>query len=155
MTTNAGAEALSKPQFGFTGARQRGDEMVAIKKQFSPEFRNRLDAIVPFAPLNEAVIARVVDKFLLELEQQLLAKNVSATFTPALRRHLAEAGFDPHMGARPMHRLIRECIRSVLADELLFGKLANGGSVKIDWDGKTVLKFGRKKAPAPSESAPL
>ncbi|WP_027010061.1 ATP-dependent Clp protease ATP-binding subunit ClpA [Conchiformibius kuhniae] len=151
MTTNAGAEALSKPQFGFTGSHRRGDEMADIKKQFSPEFRNRLDAVVPFAPLTPPIVARVVDKFLLELEQQLLAKNVEAAFAPALRRHLAEKGFDPHMGARPMQRLIRETIRSVLADELLFGKLANGGAVKLDWDAekeKTVLKFSRKKEAA-------
>lgn len=149
MTTNAGAEALSKPQFGFTGKQQRGDEMAAIKKQFTPEFRNRLDAVIPFAPLTPPVIARVVDKFLLELEQQLLEKRVEAAFSPALREQLALKGFDPLMGARPMQRLIREQIRKALADELLFGRLTDGGSVKIDWDAvaeRAVLAFPRKRS---------
>ncbi|OSI14236.1 ATP-dependent Clp protease ATP-binding subunit ClpA [Neisseria dumasiana] len=156
MTTNAGADSLSKPAIGFAGKRQRGDEMEAINKQFTPEFRNRLDAIIPFAPLDTQVIAKVVDKFLLQLEQQLLDKKVEAEFTPALRRYLAEAGFDPQMGARPMGRLIQEKIRKALADELLFGKLADGGFVRIDWDNKkseAVLKF--KKSPSPKEEAAL
>ncbi|STZ76667.1 ATP-dependent Clp protease ATP-binding subunit ClpA [Bergeriella denitrificans] len=144
MTTNAGAESLSRPTLGFTAKRERGDEMQAINKLFTPEFRNRLDAVIPFAPLDESVIAKVVDKFLLQLEQQLLERKVEAVFTPALRRYLAEKGFDPQMGARPMHRLIQEKIRKALADELLFGRLVEGGAVKIDWDkgkGETVLKF--------------
>lgn len=144
MTTNAGAESLSRPTFGFTGKRERGDEMQAVNKMFTPEFRNRLDAIIPFAPLSEPVIVKVVDKFLLQLEHQLLDKKVEAEFTPALRKYLAEKGFDPQMGARPMHRLIQEKIRKALADELLFGKLADGGYVKIDWNrdkGEVVLKF--------------
>lgn len=136
MTTNAGAESLSRPTLGFTAKRERGDEMQAINKMFTPEFRNRLDAIIPFAPLSEPVIAKVVDKFLLQLEHQLLDKKVEAEFTPALRRWLAEKGFDPQMGARPMHRLIQDKIRKLLADELLFGKLADGGFVKIDWNAK-------------------
>lgn len=147
MTTNAGAESLSKPAIGFAGKRERGDEMQAINKLFTPEFRNRLDAIIPFAPLNEAVIARVVDKFLLQLEQQLLDKKVEAEFTPALRKYLAEKGFDPQMGARPMKRLIQEKIRKALADELLFGQLADGGFVAIDWDAEkqqVVLQFERE-----------
>ncbi|MDO5059791.1 MAG: ATP-dependent Clp protease ATP-binding subunit ClpA [Neisseria sp.] len=134
MTTNAGAESLSKPAFGFTAAAQRGDESAAIKKTFTPEFRNRLDAVIPFAPLNEAVIAKVVDKFLMQLEHQLAAKNVEAEFTPALRAYLAKHGFDPQMGARPMNRLIQDKIRKALADELLFGALVNGGSVLLDWN---------------------
>ncbi len=144
MTTNAGAESLSKPTIGFAGKRERGDEMQAINKQFTPEFRNRLDAIIPFAPLNEVVISKVVDKFLLQLEQQLLEKKVEVEFTPALRQYLAEKGFDPQMGARPMARLIQEKIRKALADELLFGKLADGGFVAIDWDKEkqeAVLQF--------------
>ena len=100
MTTNAGAESLSRPSLGFTAKRERGDEMQAINKLFTPEFRNRLDAIIPFAPLSEPVIAKVVDKFLLQLEHQLLDKKVEAEFTPALRKYLAEKGFDPQMGAR-------------------------------------------------------
>ena len=148
MTTNAGAESLSRPSLGFTAKRERGDEMQAINKLFTPEFRNRLDAIIPFAPLSEPVIAKVVDKFLLQLEHQLLDKKVEAEFTPALRKYLAEKGFDPQMGARPMHRLIQEKIRKPLADELLFGKLSDGGFVRIDWDAakeEAVLKFKKSK----------
>lgn len=148
MTTNAGAESLSRPGFGFTAKRERGDEMQAINKLFTPEFRNRLDAIIPFAPLSEPIIVKVVDKFLLQLEHRLLDKKVEAEFTPALRKYLAEKGFDPQMGARPMHRLIQEKIRKPLADELLFGKLADGGFVRIDWDAakeEAVLKFKKSK----------
>ena len=156
MTTNAGAESLSRPSLGFTAKRERGDEMQAINKLFTPEFRNRLDAIIPFAPLSEPVIAKVVDKFLLQLEHQLLDKKVEAEFTPALRKYLAEKGFDPQMGARPMHRLIQEKIRKPLADELLFGKLADGGFVRIDWDAakeETMLKFKKSKVKIKTASA--
>ena len=155
MTTNAGAESLSRPSLGFTTKRERGDEIQAINKLFTPEFRNRLDAIIPFAPLSEPVIAKVVDKFLLQLEHQLLDKKVEAEFTPALRKYLAEKGFDPQMGARPMHRLIQEKIRKPLADELLFGKLAEGGFVLIDWDAakeEAVLKFKKNKVKPEAET---
>ena len=155
MTTNAGAESLSRPSLGFTAKRERGDEMQAINKLFTPEFRNRLDAIIPFAPLSEPIIAKVVDKFLLQLEHQLLDKKVEAEFTPALRKYLAEKGFDPQMGARPMHRLIQEKIRKPLADELLFGKLADGGFVRIDWDAakeEAVLKFKKNKVKSEAET---
>ncbi|XXQ69418.1 ATP-dependent Clp protease ATP-binding subunit ClpA [Neisseriaceae bacterium B1] len=148
MTTNAGAEALSRPSFGFTSKRERGDEMVDIKKQFTPEFRNRLDAIIPFAPLTPTIIERVVDKFLLQLEAQLRDRKVDATFGDKLRAHLAQKGFDPQMGARPMHRLIQEEIRKALADELLFGQLVDGGDVFIDWDDtakETILRFNKNK----------
>ncbi len=156
MTTNAGAESLSRPSLGFTAKRERGDEMQAINKLFTPEFRNRLDAIIPFAPLSEPVIAKVVDKFLLQLEHQLLDKKVEAEFTPTLRKYLAEKGFDPQMGARPMHRLIQEKIRKPLADELLFGKLADGGFVRIDWNAakeEAVLKFKKNKVKIKTASA--
>ena len=156
MTTNAGAESLSRPSLGFTSKRERGDEMQAINKLFTPEFRNRLDAIIPFAPLSEPIIVKVVDKFLLQLEHQLLDKKVEAEFTPTLRKYLAEKGFDPQMGARPMHRLIQEKIRKPLADELLFGKLADGGFVRIDWDlakEETVLKFKKSKVKIKTASA--
>ena len=155
MTTNAGAESLSRPSLGFTAKRERGDEMQAINKLFTPEFRNRLDAIIPFAPLSEPVIAKVVDKFLLQLEHQLLDKKVEAEFTPALRKYLAQKGFDPQMGARPMHRLIQEKIRKPLADELLFGKLSDGGFVRIDWDAakeEAVLKFKKSKVKPETET---
>lgn len=134
MTTNAGAAELARPDFGFTGQRAQADSMAIIKKDFTPEFRNRLDAIIPFAALKQEVIAKVVDKFLLVLEQQLLAKQVVVQFTPSLHRFLAENGFDATMGARPMQRLIQDCIRKVLADELLFGRLSEGGEVTIDYD---------------------
>ena len=149
MTTNVGAEALSRPSFGFTSKRERGDEMIDIKKQFTPEFRNRLDAMIPFAPLSPEVIVRVVHKFLLQLEQQLLDKKVQVTFGKLLRNHLGEKGFDPQMGARPMNRLIQEEIRKALADELLFGRLVDGGYVAIDWDNeaqKAVLSFEKNSA---------
>ncbi|WP_153109204.1 ATP-dependent Clp protease ATP-binding subunit ClpA [Propionivibrio limicola] len=143
MTTNAGQEAIQKPSMGFTETRQVGDEMVEIKRLFSPEFRNRLDATISFKALDHEVILRVVDKFLMQLEGQLHEKKVEAVFTDALRLHLAEEGFDPLMGARPMARLIQDTIRSALADELLFGKLAHGGHVTVDLDdnGKVKLLF--------------
>lgn len=134
MTTNAGAETMNKSTMGFTNKRESGDEMADIKRAFTPEFRNRLDAIVSFKALDEDVILRVVDKFLLQLEQQLLEKKVEATFTDALRKHLAKTGFDPLMGARPMQRLIQDTIRKALADELLFGELVDGGRLTVDYD---------------------
>ncbi len=136
MTTNAGAETMNKATIGFTNKRESGDEMGDIKRLFSPEFRNRLDAIVGFRALDEAIILRVVDKFLLQLETQLEAKKVEATFSDALRKHLAEKGFDPLMGARPMQRLIQDTIRRALADELLFGRLVDGGHITVDIDDK-------------------
>ena len=150
MTTNAGAEALSKTQIGFTKNSAVGDEMADIKRMFTPEFRNRLDAIISFAALDQEVILRVVDKFLMQLEEQLHEKKVEVVFTDALKDHLAEHGFDPLMGARPMSRLIQDTIRSALADELLFGKLANGGqvTVDVDADGKVKLEFTEEPVPA-------
>ena len=122
MTTNAGAETMNKATIGFTNSRQQGDEMGDIKRLFTPEFRNRLDAIVNFRSLDQEIILRVVDKFLLQLEGQLAEKKVEVTFSDALRKHLGEKGFDPLMGARPMQRLIQDMIRRALADELLFGR---------------------------------
>jgi ATP-dependent Clp protease ATP-binding subunit ClpA len=149
MTTNAGAEAMQKSTIGFTNARESGDEMADIKKFFTPEFRNRLDAIVSFKALDETIIMRVVDKFLMQLEEQLHEKKVDATFSPALRAHLAKHGFDPLMGARPMQRIIQDTVRKALADELLFGKLAQGGhvDVDIDSDGKVQLQFDAPVVP--------
>jgi ATP-dependent Clp protease ATP-binding subunit ClpA len=116
MTTNAGAEAMQKSTMGFTNAREQGDEMADIKKFFTPEFRNRLDAIVSFKALDESIIMRVVDKFLMQLEEQLHEKKVDAVFSPALRAYLAKHGFDPLMGARPMQRIIQDTVRKALAD---------------------------------------
>jgi ATP-dependent Clp protease ATP-binding subunit ClpA len=136
MTTNAGAETMNKATIGFTNPRQSGDEMGDIKRLFTPEFRNRLDAMVSFKALDEQVIMRVVDKFLLQLETQLAEKKVDVTFTDKLRKHLAKKGFDPLMGARPMQRLIQDTIRRALADELLFGRLTEGGRLTVDIDDK-------------------
>jgi len=149
MTTNAGAEALSKNTMGFTADRQTGDEMESIKRMFTPEFRNRLDATISFRALDHDIIMRVVDKFLMQLEEQLHEKKVEAMFTSRLKEHLAKKGFDPLMGARPMARLIQDTIRRALADELLFGKLANGGKVTIDVDEEDsiVLRFEEEAAP--------
>ncbi|MDP3422263.1 MAG: ATP-dependent Clp protease ATP-binding subunit ClpA [Burkholderiaceae bacterium] len=132
MTTNAGAETMNKATIGFTNPREAGDEMADIKRLFTPEFRNRLDATVSFKALDEQVILRVVDKFLLQLETQLAEKKVEVTFTDALRKHLGKKGFDPLMGARPMQRLIQDTIRRALADELLFGRLTDGGRLNVD-----------------------
>jgi ATP-dependent Clp protease ATP-binding subunit ClpA len=149
MTTNAGADALNKTQIGFSKTSASGDEMIDIKKMFTPEFRNRLDAIVSFASLDKEIILRVVDKFLMQLEEQLHEKKVDALFTDALKAHLAKHGFDPLMGARPMARLIQDTIRSALADELLFGRLANGGKVTVDVvDDKVELAFEEEAVPA-------
>ena len=147
MTTNAGAEALSKIDFGFTYNKKSGDEQIEIKKIFSPEFRNRLDAIVSFGALDDNIILKVVDKFLIQLENQLHDKKVDATFTKKLKNYLAKTGFDPQMGARPMARLIQDTIRKSLADQLLFGKLVNGGDVEIDIDEdeKIILNFRNKE----------
>jgi len=147
MTTNTGAEVLSKANFGFTQNKQTGDEQVEIKKMFSPEFRNRIDAIVSFSSLDSLVILKVVDKFLMQLESQLHDKKVDATFTDNLKQFLARVGFDPQMGARPMARLIQDTIRKALADELLFGKLVNGGEVVIDIDenDKVILKLKQQE----------
>jgi ATP-dependent Clp protease ATP-binding subunit ClpA len=147
MTTNAGAETMNRSTIGFTNARESGDEMADIKRLFTPEFRNRLDAIVNFRALDQDIIMRVVDKFLLQLEGQLAEKKVEVTFTDGLRKHLAAKGFDPLMGARPMQRLIQDTIRRALADELLFGSLVDGGrlTVDIDADGKAVLDIQPNK----------
>ncbi|HVJ10983.1 MAG TPA: AAA family ATPase, partial [Burkholderiales bacterium] len=148
MTTNAGAESLARTQMGFTPSTKLGDEMEAIKRMFTPEFRNRLDAVISFGALNQDTIMRVVEKFLIQLDEQLAEKKVEANFTAALKAHLAKKGFDPLMGARPMARLIQDTIRRALADELLFGRLQNGGKVTIDVgeDEKIKLKFEEEPA---------
>ncbi|HEX2650329.1 MAG TPA: ATP-dependent Clp protease ATP-binding subunit ClpA [Burkholderiales bacterium] len=155
MTTNAGAEALAKNSMGFTPSRQAGDEMEAIKKMFTPEFRNRLDSIISFNALDHDIILRVVDKFLMQLEEQLAEKKVEVLFTTALKESLAKKGFDPQMGARPMARLIQDTIRRALADELLFGKLVHGGKVTIDIDEREniVLRFEEQTPAAPPAAA--
>ncbi len=148
MTTNAGAESLAKNSMGFTIGKQAGDEMESIKRMFTPEFRNRLDAMISFKALDPATVMRVVEKFLMQLDEQLAEKKVEASFSPRLKEHLALKGFDPLMGARPMSRLIQDTIRRALADELLFGRLQHGGKVAIDLgdDEKIRLKFEEEPA---------
>ncbi len=131
MTTNAGAEDMSRASMGFTHQDHSGDSMSAIKRMFTPEFRNRLDAIVLFKPLEEATIAHVVDKFVIELESQLEEKHVTIEVNEQARKWIARHGFDKQMGARPMARVIQDHIKRPLADALLFGKLVGGGHLKV------------------------
>jgi ATP-dependent Clp protease ATP-binding subunit ClpA len=136
MTTNAGAAELSKEAIGFGKSDQSGADEEAIKKLFSPEFRNRLDAVVPFSSLPPAVIGQVVEKFILELEMQLEDRGVHIKLSAAAKAFVAEKGYDKHFGARPLKRVIQEEIKKPLADELLFGKLVEGGEVKIGFKNK-------------------
>jgi ATP-dependent Clp protease ATP-binding subunit ClpA len=131
LTTNAGAQEMSRPSIGFTQADNTSDGMEAIRRLFTPEFRNRLDATIQFAPLSKITIERVVEKLLVEVEMQLEQKGVHLSVNDAARGWLAEHGYDPKMGARPMARLIQEQIKRPLAEELLFGKLADGGQVLV------------------------
>ena len=149
MTTNAGARQSARRSIGFTEQDHSSDTMEVIRKVFSPEFRNRLDAIISFKALDMPVVLMVVDKFILELEEQLILKNVEVTVTRSARQWLAEKGFDPTMGARPMKRVIQEQIKRPLADDLLFGDLTDGGEVLVDapkGEGKDLkLKVSAKK----------
>jgi ATP-dependent Clp protease ATP-binding subunit ClpA len=148
MTTNAGAHEMSRPSIGFTSQDHASDGMEAIRKLFSPEFRNRLDAIVQFNPLDISVIAQVVDKFIFELEAQLQEQRVTIEVDNAARLWLAEHGYDPKMGARPMARLIQQKIKKPLAEELLFGRLEQGGHLVIHLDqGELVFEIEGKEAP--------
>jgi ATP-dependent Clp protease ATP-binding subunit ClpA len=131
MTTNAGADRMSRASVGFTTQDHTGDAMASIKQMFSPEFRNRLDAIIQFNALDKRTIANVVDKFLIELEAQLDEKKVTVDVTDEAREWLAVHGYDKIMGARPMARLIQEKVKRALAEELLFGELEHGGDVVI------------------------
>jgi ATP-dependent Clp protease ATP-binding subunit ClpA len=132
MTTNAGAQELSKSPIGFTTSIADRDDSEDIKRTFSPEFRNRLDAIVPFKALSQDTVGQIVDKFIMQLEAQLSDRNVVITLSSAARDHLAKKGYDPAMGARPLARVIQDDVKKELAEELLFGKLINGGDVIID-----------------------
>jgi ATP-dependent Clp protease ATP-binding subunit ClpA len=131
MTTNAGASDMARESIGFGAASREDAQEDAVKKMFKPEFRNRLDAIVPFSYLPPAVVARVVDKFLLQLELQLADRNVHIELDDEARQWLVDKGYDKLYGARPMGRLMQEKIKQPLAEELLFGKLVNGGEVKV------------------------
>jgi ATP-dependent Clp protease ATP-binding subunit ClpA len=131
MTTNAGASDMQRESFGFTRGKREGEDTEAINRMFAPEFRNRLDAVVTFGRLPENVIAKVVDKFIMQLDAQLAERNVSIELTDEARNWLIENGYDEHMGARPMARVIQTTIKTPLADEVLFGRLKNGGNVKV------------------------
>jgi ATP-dependent Clp protease ATP-binding subunit ClpA len=131
MTTNAGAADLAKPAMGFTRIKREGDDQEAINRLFAPEFRNRLDSVISFAPLPREAIARVVDKFVAQLDAQLAERKVTIELSDEARDWLIEHGYDEAMGARPMGRLIQSEIKTPLADELLFGKLKNGGIVRV------------------------
>ncbi|MGI9570676.1 MAG: AAA family ATPase, partial [Desulfobulbia bacterium] len=144
MTTNAGASDLAKPPMGFNRTKREGDDQEAIDKMFSPEFRNRLDAIIPFASLPPEVIAKVVEKFIFELEAQLQDRNVTIELSEEASIWLAEKGYDERFGARPLSRVIQENIKKPLADELLFGELGQGGIVRVvveNKDGERKLGF--------------
>lgn len=146
MTTNAGASQLAKAPLGFQSDRRVDDDSEEIKRLFTPEFRNRLDAIVPFKALPQAAVLRVVDKFIMQLEAQLSDRRVTISLTDAARAHLAQLGYDPHMGARPLARVVSDQIKQPLAEELLFGKLTEGGSVHVDMkDGKLTFDIRAEK----------
>jgi ATP-dependent Clp protease ATP-binding subunit ClpA len=152
MTTNAGAQDMAKAAFGFHSSKREGDDTEAINRLFAPEFRNRLDAIVPFGRLPEEVIARVVDKFILQLEAQLADRNVTIELADEARAWLVKNGYDETMGARPMARVIQKEIKTPLADEVLFGRLKNGGIVRVvvtgDENGVKKLGFVYPEGPA-------
>ena len=135
MTSNAGASELAKTAIGFGRDRREGEDTAAIERTFSPEFRNRLDAVISFAPLSRDVILQVVDKFVLQLEAQLMDRNVVIELTKPAAEWLGEKGYDDKMGARPLARVIQEHIKKPLAEELLFGKLAKGGLIRVGLKG--------------------
>jgi ATP-dependent Clp protease ATP-binding subunit ClpA len=144
MTTNAGASDMARSAYGFTRTRREGEDIEAINRMFAPEFRNRLDAVVAFGHLPTEVIAKVVDKFIMQLDAQLAERNVTIELTDEARNWLVENGYDEQMGARPMSRLIQETIKTPLADEVLFGRLKNGGAVRVvvaEDDGSKKLSF--------------
>ncbi len=156
MTTNAGASEQAKEAIGFGKSRREGEDTAAIERTFSPEFRNRLDAVISFGALPKKVIMMVVDKFVLQLEAQLMDRNVTFELSPEASAWLADKGYDDRMGARPLARVIQEHIKKPLAEELLFGKLAKGGLVKVGVkDGHIDLvidelpkaRIGNKKPP--------
>ncbi len=155
MTTNAGAADLAKPAIGFGSEVRVGEDEEAITRLFTPEFRNRLDAIISFAALSAETIGRVVDKFILQLEDQLADRNVTIELDEGARKWLSEKGYDPLFGARPLARIIQEHIKKPLAEELLFGRLTKGGIVRVTRDGDklafTFLEAPGPKAPVPKE----
>jgi ATP-dependent Clp protease ATP-binding subunit ClpA len=152
MTTNAGASDLAKAAIGFNRTKREGDDEEAINRMFSPEFRNRLDAVIPFGPLPPEVIAQVVEKFVFQLEAQLGDRNITIELSPEANEWLANRGYDDKFGARPLARVIQEHIKKPLAEEILFGALKDGGTVRVvvtEKDGHDVLGFDYIKADAP------
>ena len=152
MTTNAGAADMAKPAMGFTQEARTGDDEEAIQKLFAPEFRNRLDATIPFAALELPVVQRIVDKFIMELETQLADRNIAIELSEAARVYLAKKGYDPLYGARPLSRLIQGKVKKPLADEILFGRLAKGGTVRVD-ENKGEMIFSYPDAEPSKEKA--
>ncbi len=156
MTTNAGASEMDKPAMGFTTSERSGDDVEAINKLFTPEFRNRLDAVIPFSSLPTEVVHQVVRKFVMQLEAQLADRGVTFELTDAATAWLAKKGYDPKMGARPLSRVIQEHIKRPLAEEILFGKLVDGGTVKVDVDldnmEKLHLSVLADTAPTPAKA---
>jgi ATP-dependent Clp protease ATP-binding subunit ClpA len=150
MTTNAGAADMSRTSIGFVAQDHASDGMEAIKKVFAPEFRNRLDAVVQFGPLDERTIQRVVDKLLVEIEAQLETKGVQLHLDDEARAWIAQRGYDPKMGARPMARIIQEHIKRPLAEELLFGRLEHGGHAFVSVGGDGSLKIETRSADEPA-----
>jgi ATP-dependent Clp protease ATP-binding subunit ClpA len=147
MTSNVGARDLSKRMPGFGGGDRFGDTDEAFKRSFSPEFRNRLDAKVDFAPLDQRVMVQIVDKFIAELSTQLADRKVKLALDEAARDYLARKGYDPMNGARPLGRVIQDEVKRPLTDELLFGKLAQGGSVRVGYtDDKLTFAFDETAA---------
>ena len=148
MTTNAGAADMAKAGIGFGRAVRQGEDDDAIKRMFTPEFRNRLDAVIPFAALTPEIVGRVVEKFVMQLEAQLADRNVTIELSSAAKEYLAERGYEPLYGARPLARVIQELIKKPLAEELLFGKLVKGGAVKVTLkDGKLAFDFAEATLP--------
>jgi ATP-dependent Clp protease ATP-binding subunit ClpA len=144
MTTNAGASEAAKSAIGFGSSKRTGDDMEAINRLFAPEFRNRLDAIIQFDGLKPDVVRQIVQKFVMQLEAQLSERGVTFELTPEAVDWIARKGYDDRMGARPLGRVIQEYIKKPLADEVLFGKLQKGGTVKVsveDKDGESGLKL--------------
>jgi ATP-dependent Clp protease ATP-binding subunit ClpA len=151
MTTNAGAADMARAAFGFTRTKREGDDTEAINRMFAPEFRNRLDAIITFAHLSQDVIAKVVEKFVLQLEAQLADRDVTIELSAEAATWLIANGYDELMGARPMARVIQEHIKKPLADEVLFGRLKSGGHVRVvvvtDESGNSKLSFDYPDGP--------
>jgi ATP-dependent Clp protease ATP-binding subunit ClpA len=158
MTTNAGASDAAKDAIGFGRGKREGEDEEAIKKLFTPEFRNRLDAVIAFAPLSRGTIDKVVEKFVLELEAQLADRDVTFDLTAEATRWLGEKGYDDSFGARPLARVIQDNIKKPLADEILFGALKHGGTVRVLLDrekDKLVFEFvpAETRAPGPKGKA--